>query len=362
MAPSTLRRGKSEGRPATVTSVRQSAARTTGRRLLARLGQSLVVLWAAFTVSYLILFLLPGDPVAIMLNNGGEQGAVDPAQAEALRAEYNLDKPLVVQYAIALGKALTFDLGTSIQTGQPVTAAIAQALPLTAQLTGAAIVLAVVAGVSLAVAATYSQRRWLRNLLLSAPSLGISIPSFWLGLVLLQFLSFRHQIFPAMGSEGIKSLVLPAITLAVPTAATIAQVLARSLAGAWNQPYISAIRAKGLSRLGLLTRHALHNAAIPALTMTGVIVGNLLAGSVVTETVFSRDGVGRLAQASVGSQDIPVVQGVVLLAALIFVSVNLLVDLVYPLLDPRLRTQAPACTPSRSIELALVTAQEKDIP
>ncbi|WP_233238431.1 ABC transporter permease [Bordetella sp. LUAb4] len=299
-----------------------------------RLAQAAFVLWAAYTLSFLILYILPSDPISIMLNQG--DGLADPAQVAALRAVYHLDEPLLVQYGIALRHALTLDLGHSIQTGQGVSAMLAQAAPATAALALSALGAALVLGVLLALAASASRAPRLRQVLHSLPALGVCLPTFWIGLLLLQWLSFGVPWFPAMGNEGWRSLVLPAATLAIPTGATVAQVLLRSLEGVWHQPFVHALRAKGLTRARLLLGHVLPNAAIPLLTMAGVIMGNLLAGSVVTETVFSREGIGRLAQSAVAVKDIPVVQGVVVLAAIVFVVVNLAVDLAYPLLDARI--------------------------
>ncbi len=303
---------------------------------LSRVGQALLVLWAAFSVSFVLLYALPSDPVSIMLNQSGEQTSVDAAQVARLRAEYNLDKPLLVQYGLALGKALHLDFGRSIQTGQPVAGALLQALPATAQLAVAALVLALGLGTGLALLASLSRLPWLRDALLGVPALAVSLPTFWVGLLLLQAFSFGLHWFPAMGNRGVPALVLPAVTLAIPTSAVIAQVLLRSMAQVQRQPFVEALRAKGLSWSRVVCVHVLHNALVPILSLSGVIVGSLLAGSVVTETVFSRDGIGRLAQAAVSVQDIPMVQGVVVLAALIFVVVNLAVDALYPLLDPRL--------------------------
>lgn len=301
-----------------------------------RLAQSLFVLWAAYSVSFLILYVLPSDPVTIMLNRG-EQSMVDQAQVDALRAEYFLDQPFLVQYGMALSRAVSFDLGNSIQSGQPVTKMLVEALPATALLSLISLVLSLVLGVGLALLASVSTGERLRSFLLSLPSVGVSLPTFWIGLLLLQAFSFNVPIFPAIGNEGWLSLVLPAITLSIPTGAKLAQVLTRSLQGVWRQPFIEAVRSRGLTRLRLLFVHVLPNAAIPVLSLAGVLTGNLLAGSVVTETVFSREGIGRLAEGAVHTQDIPVVQGVVVLAAVIFVLVNLFVDLLYPVLDPRLR-------------------------
>jgi peptide/nickel transport system permease protein len=311
-----------------------------GRYLLARTWQALLVLWAAFSLSFLILYALPSDPVSIMLNQSGEQSTVNQQQVDALRAQYHLDEPLAVQYGIALWRAVQLDFGNSIQSGQPVSRSLADALPATAALTFLALTVALVAGMGLALGASLTRRAWLRDLLLGVPAVAVSLPTFWVGLLLLQWFSFGWHWFPAMGNQGLASLVLPALTLAIPTSAVIAQVLARSLAATWRQPFVEALRAKGLGPVRLLLVHVLHNAVIPILSVSGVIVGSLLAGSVVTESVFSREGVGRLAQAAVSSQDIPMVQGVVLLAALIFIVVNLLVDLLYPLLDPRIRANS----------------------
>ncbi len=200
-----------------------------------------------------------------------------------------------------------------------------------------ALVLAVLFGVAIAFFATYTRKRWLANLLFSLPPLGVAVPTFWVGLILLQLFSFRLHIFPAFGDKGFATVILPAITLAIPTGAVIAQVLTTSLQSTLRSPHVETAYAKGASRWRVQTRHALRLASIPAFTIAGVLVGTLLAGSVVVETVFSRAGVGRLTQTSVMAQDIPVVQGVVVFASLVFVLVNLAVDLFYPpLIDPRI--------------------------
>lgn len=300
-----------------------------------RLLQAVGVLWAAFTVSFAVLYLLPSDPVSIAA--GADAGTpVDAAAIEQLQARYGLDQPVPVQYWNALSHAVQGDFGISISTGQQVTDAIAAALPSTLVLAGTALVLALVFGTAVAFLATYTRAGWLRNLLFSLPPLGVAVPTFWVGLILLQLFSFRLKLFPAFGDQGIETVILPAITLALPTGAVIAQVLATSLQTTWRQPFIEAARAKGASRLRIQARHALKLSSIPAFTIAGVIVGNLLAGSVVVETVFSRTGIGRLAQMSVMAQDIPVVQGIVVSSATVFVLVNLAVDLLYPLLDPRI--------------------------
>ncbi|MFG3023696.1 ABC transporter permease [Streptomyces sp. NPDC048254] len=306
------------------------------RYVIKRLAQAVGVLWAAYTVSFLVLDFLPGDPVSAMAGAGMDSGQVDPAQLAELRHEYGFDKPVLVQYAEYLGRAVRGDFGDAVSTGRPVTSTLADALPQTLQLTGAALLLAVVLGGGLAVVATYTSQRWLRQLLLSLPPLGVSVPTFWVGLLLVEAFSFKLHWFPAFGNDGLKGLVLPALTLAIPTGAQVAQVLAKSLLTALDQAYVETARAKGAGRWRVHLRHALRNASLPALTVVGLLVGQLIAGSVVVETVFSRDGLGRVTAAAVTTQDIPLVQGVVVFGALIFVATNLLVDLVYPLLDPRI--------------------------
>lgn len=303
--------------------------------LVKRVLMSFAVLWAAYTLTFLILYILPSDPVTIMLNQG-EQSTVDIAQVNALKALYHLDQPFYIQYAWSLWDLLHFNLGRSIVSGDPVTRLVLQALPPTLLLALCALIVAIIVGGGLAAGVSVLPAGRLKSAFLALPSLGAALPTFWLGLLLLQGFSFSHAWFPAMGNQGWQSLVLPTLTLAVPTAATLAQVMNRSLADVWRRPFIDALRLKGASTAHLLWRHVVPNAAIPLLTLTGMIFGHLLAGAVVTETIFSREGLGRLAQGAVSTQDIPVVQGVVLTAATIFVMVNFVVDLLYPLLDPRL--------------------------
>ncbi|MEV1023668.1 ABC transporter permease [Streptomyces sp. NPDC050264] len=309
------------------------------RRYLAqRLVQAVLVLWAAFTLSFAVLYLLPGDPVSIMAAGGGETSSVGPGQLAELRRTYGLDRPVAEQYGSRLWHALHGDFGTSVQSGDHVTRMIAESLPATLQLTSGALLLALILGAGVALLATYTRSRWLRQTLLSLPALGVSAPTFLVGLVLVQIVSFRWGLLPAVGNEGFESLILPVITLALPTGAILAQVFAKSLRTTLAEPYVETALAKGAGRARVHFRHAARNASIPPLTVVGMLVGNLLAGSVVVETVFSRTGVGRLTAMAVSAQDIPVVQGLVVFGALAFVLANLAVDLICPLLDPRITT------------------------
>lgn len=304
------------------------------RYVIVRVLQAIGVLWAAFTISFAVLFLLPSDPVQMAVD--ADPGVPpDPVAIAELRARYGLDRSVPEQYWTALAHAVRGDLGRSLNTGQTVTGALAQSIPSTLALAGLALLLAIVFGAALAVAASYTRRPWLRNLLTALPPIGAAMPTFWVGLLLLQLFSFRLRLVPAFGGTGFSGTILPAITLAVPVGAVIAQVLHSGLATTWRQPFVEVAFAKGASRLWVQWRHVLRAAAGPALTVAGLWVGTVLAGSVVVETVFSRGGLGRLTQNAVLHQDIPVVQGIVLIAALAFVVVNLAVDLIYPVLDPR---------------------------
>lgn len=305
--------------------------RYAARRLL----QAALVLWAAYTVCFVLLYLLPSDPVALMLRGGAEESFASAEQEAELRARWGFDQPPAVQYVTLLGRVLIGDLGLSLTTGQPVTTALAQALPATAQLAGAALVLAVLLGGGLAIAATYTRSPLLARVLGVLPPLGVSMPTFWVGLLLIQVVSFQWGLLPALGDTTLAGLVLPALTLALPCAALVAQVLGSGLAAQLGQPHVTTARAKGASRARVHFGHALRGAVIPALTLVGVIAGELLAGAIIVETVFSRPGVGRITATAVEAQDLPLVQGVVLFAALVFVLANLIVDLLYPFLDPR---------------------------
>ena len=306
------------------------------RYLLRRLGQGLIVLWAAYTLTFAILFVIPGDPVTLMLNPGGSATYVDPALVAQLRHQYGFDRPVLVQYVDRLGHALTGDLGSSIRSAQPVVSEISQALPETLKLATLGLLLALILGGGVATVATYLRSAWLRELLLALPPIGLSMPTFWVGIVLLQWFSFRLSWFPSFGNEGFRSLVLPAVALAIPTGAVIAQVLANSITAAWQQSFVDTALGKGASRLRIHLRHVLRNALAPTTTMLGLIVGNAFAGSVVLEIVFSRAGIGRLLVTAVSDRDLPVIQGIVVLSSIVFVLVNLCVDLLYPVIDPRI--------------------------
>ena len=319
------------------------------RYLLRRLLHAAFVLWAAFTASFGLLYLLPADPVSVMALGGAGGGVPSAAQVAALRRAYGFDRPVPEQYLSRLTAALHGDFGNSVQTGQSVTRLIADALPQTLQLAAAALLLALVGAliVSLATVRTlplpwlrHAPVPWLGRALRSLPALGVSAPSFWVGLMLIQLFSFRWRLFPAVGDDGLSGLVLPALTLALPTGAILAQVLTRSLVTALGEPYIQTALAAGSGPGRILFRQALRNASIAPLTVAGLLVGELLAGAVTVETVFSRTGIGRATATAVSTQDIPAVQGLVVFGALVFTLVSLALDLLVPLLDPRIAATA----------------------
>ena len=314
------------------------------RYLLGRIAQAALVLWGAYTITYFILYLLPGDPLSIMLSASGmEIDALSTEQLAKARAYYGLDEGLLERYIKLLLGVLQGDLGQSLTLSRPVTEILAERLPQTLALAGLAILLSLVGGIGLAYLTAYVRWQPLKIALARLPALGFSVPVFWMGLLLIQVFAFGLGWFPATGSIGFESLVLPVITLAIPSAAVYAQVLQRGFQDIWREPYITTAYAKGLSRGQVQARHGFRNAALPLLTLIGLQVGNTVSGAVLVETIFARNGVGRLVQEAVLRQDISLVLGVVTVSAAAFVLVNLLVDLLYPILDPRI-THAPKVT------------------
>lgn len=306
------------------------------RYLASRLLQAVVVILFAYTLSFFLLYLVPGDAALARL---GSESSLTPEDLEELRAKLGLDRPWYEQYVAQLLGMVVGDFGTSMRTGHPVTEMIAANLPNTAVLAALSLVVAVVLGILIALLATYTRIPWLRSALLGLPVLGVSIPTFWLGILLLAVFAFHLGWFPSYGSQSVSALVLPVVTLGTVCSANIAQVLATSMLEASHAPYAFTAFTKGASRWRVLLGHCLRNASIPMLTMVGLLTGALLTGSVITESVFSRAGIGRVILEGVQTSDLPVVQGVVLVCAVIFVTANLVIDLLYPVLDPRMRAQ-----------------------
>jgi peptide/nickel transport system permease protein len=306
------------------------------RYLSGRIGQALLVLWAAFTLSFVLLQMLPGD--AILIKFQDPSMGLSPAQIVEMRAAYGADMPLWQQYLHTLGSFLHGDFGFSIQAGVPVTELLVSNFPPTLRLAVLGFLLAVVLAGVIAFASNLLPLRWLKSALLTLPSLFISIPTFWLGIALIQVFSFRLGWIPVINPGEWVGLILPVITLAVPISAPLAQILIRSIDKVQTQPFVSVARAKGASRSRVLWLHVGRNATLPALTIAGLLFGELIAGALVTETVFGLNGIGQLTQQAVNNQDLAVLQAIVVISATAYVTINLLVDLVYPLLDPRLKT------------------------
>ncbi|WP_127754844.1 ABC transporter permease [Devosia sp. 1566] len=299
-----------------------------------RFGQAVLVLLLAFTASFLLLQALPGDAILIKYQNP-EMG-LSPEQIAEIRLRYGADAPIWAQYGNTLVNFLQGSFGYSVQAGVPVNTVLAANAWPTLRLASLALVFAVLLAGLVAFAATLAPFNWLRNALQMVPSLMISVPVFWLGIMLIQLFSFRLRLVPIINPSEFQALILPVATLAVPIAAPLAQILIRSLDEIETQPFVAVARAKGASRRFVLWHHVLRNALLPVLTIAGVLFGELLAGAVVTETVFGINGLGRVTEQAVSNQDTAVLQAIVVLAALGFVLINLLVDLLAPLIDPRL--------------------------
>ncbi|GAB3844670.1 ABC transporter permease [Dactylosporangium cerinum] len=307
------------------------------RYIAGRVGQAVLVLWAAFTLTFAILYLLPSDPMQLQLAAAGiQEDSLTPEQLAGLQHRFGLDEPIWLQYWHHLSGFLHGDFGTSLSQQVPVSQLIGQRIGQTLLLSLCAAAASLVLGTALAYLATFVRWHPLRLALTRLPALGASFPQFFVALFLIQFFSFQLGWFPANGTQGAATLVMPVATIAVLASSVLAQVLIKTFDETLQLPYIATARAKGLSRNAVHLRHALRNAALPAMTILGVLVGLTVTSSIVVETVFTREGIGNLAQQSVLSQDVPVVLAVVTIAASVFVLVNLVVDLLYPLLDPRI--------------------------
>ncbi|GID30941.1 ABC transporter permease [Paractinoplanes brasiliensis] len=306
------------------------------RYVLGRVATALGALWAVYTVTFVVLYLLPGDPVTMLLAAGDVPAENLSAEHLAgLKSQYGLDQPIHDQYAHHLWRLAHLDLGESFSRNVPVSELLADRLGPTLALGSLAILLAVVGGGAFAFLAVAARSGRVRDLLRRLPAAAVSLPPFFVGLLLIQVFAFRLGWFPAIGSDGGRTLILPALMMALPAAAMLAQVLTRSLDSTLAEPYVVTARAKGLSRTAVVTRHGLRNAAPAAVNLSGLLLGATVAEAVVAETLFSRDGLGRLAHEAVLDQDIPVVQAVVLVAGAAVALINLVVDLIHPLLDPR---------------------------
>ncbi|SDH27048.1 peptide/nickel transport system permease protein [Sinosporangium album] len=312
-------------------------------RFLARLGNALFTLLIATAVVFLGVRALPGDPAVALL---GEEG--DPAALEAVREQYGLDQPVIVQFVKYLQQIVTGNLGDSVRTGLPVTDVIAGAVPVTLELTVVSMLVAVVIGVTTGVVAALYRGRVAGWVVSVAALIGLSVPSFWLGLMAILVFAIMIPILPASGFVPIDidpvghvtHLVMPALVLGTAFAAVIMRQTRAAMLEALTTDYVRTATAKGLRRRHVVMRHALRNSLIVVVTIVGLQLGTLIAGAVVTEQVFVIPGFGKLMIDAVATRDYPLIQGVVLITATAYIVINLLTDLLYTVVDPRVRVTA----------------------
>jgi peptide/nickel transport system permease protein len=308
------------------------------RLIAARLGQAVLALLGMTLLVWALLPLTPGDPAErILLGRGNIQP--DPVQVQALRREFGLDRPLHVQYAIWMHNLLQGRLGISYRSRQAVERELAQRLPATLLLAAGGVVVAVLLAFPLAVLAARFENRWPDHLTRLYALMGTSLPSFWLGLLLLDLFAVRLRWTSALARPDLQHLPMPAFVLGLGLSATLARVLRAGLLGELGRRYALMVRARGAGPWRVLLRHALPNAALPSVNILALGVGGLLGGAAITETVFTWPGMGLYIVDAIGARDLPVIQGFAVISAGIFILVNLCADIIAILLDPRLRYQ-----------------------
>ena len=316
-----------------------------GRFLLRRLGQAAATIVIISTIVFLVVYFIPGDPVTAML---GAQGT--PQQIATLRHDYGLDKPLPVRYGLWAWHALHLDLGTSVLFGKGVLGEVLDAFPVTAELALLSLLVALAIAVPAGILAGVRQHTWVDLLARSVSFIGQSIPGFWLGLVLILLFSVRYPIFPSFGFtsftddplQNLRTMVLPSVTLGVYVSAPLTRYLRASVIRTLGEDYVVTARAKGIRARQVILRHVVRNSLIPFVTQLGLQLAYLLGGAVVIEQVFSLPGMGYLALTAFRNRDYPIIQGVILLIATGFVLINLAVDILYSVLDPRIRLAGSA--------------------
>jgi peptide/nickel transport system permease protein len=313
------------------------------RFLTSRVLSLAFVLWLVTIIAFVMIRLAPGDPSAVMLGSDAAPQAVAD-----FRAAYGLDRPLPVQYLAWLGHVVRGDLGMSIYLGRPVTTAILERLPISLTLTLSAFAIALVLGISLGLIAAYWHDTWVDRLVSVVAALGLSMPSFWLGICLIYLFAVRWPIMPSGGfvepwidpGKSFRHLLLPAFALGYLQSGLIARMTRASMLEALRGDFVRVARSKGVGEFRVVVKHAFRNALIPVLTVTGITLAVMFGGAVVIETVFTLPGVGRLLVNAVVRRDYPVVQGTLLVVAAWYVVVNIAVDVLYTVSDPRIRLRA----------------------
>jgi len=297
-----------------------------------RLFGLISVLWGVITIVFLIIHLVPGDPARIML---GESAL--PSDVEVLRESLGLNRPLIVQYFDFFVKLFQGDLGRSFNTGQPVLSAIIERFPATLILTAASMFFAIIIAVPIGIITAAKRNTVIDNLGMIFSLIGVSMPAFWLGPILILIFSVKFGILPVSGSGSIKHLLLPSFSLGFALAAIISRMTRASMIEVLNQDYIRTARAIGVSEKIILLKHALRNAIIPVVTIVGLQFGALLGGVIIIEIIFSWPGIGQLLIPAIMRRDYPLVQGCILFIAVVYIFVNLFVDIIYAYIDPRIK-------------------------
>lgn len=300
-----------------------------------RLAQAIVVLLLTYVFTFVVVSILPGDPVTNILRD--PQNGFSEADIAAIIAAQGLDKPVTVQLWNSLTSFLTGDLGVSLRSSRPVSTLIAEVLPSTLTLAGTSLAVALTLAMGIAYGARYLPPRWGGRALRGFPSLFLSVPNFVIGLFLIHIFGFQLGMFMVIDPNSFWATFFAAVALGIPISAQIAEVLLANLDHEAAQDYAAVARARGLSQSRLFFRHLLKPSSLPVVTVVALMVGEVLGNTLITETVFGRTGVGSLIQRSVVAQDLPVLQAIVSLAAVVFVVINLIADLIYPLLDPRVK-------------------------
>ncbi len=321
-----------------------------------RLGQAVVVILLAYVFTFVVVSILPGDPITSVLRNP-QNGFSEEEIAEIIAAQ-GLDKPIVVQLWNSLSGFLTGDLGVSMRSGRPVSTLIAEVLPSTLILASTGLAVAIILAMAVAYGTQFVPKRYGQGLLRGFPSLFLSVPNFVIGLVLIHVFGFQIGLFRVINPDSFWATLFAAIALGIPVSAQIAEVLIANLDREAEQEYAAVARSRGIGRARLFATHLLKPASLPVVTVVALTIGELLGGSLITETVFGRTGIGSLVQRSVSTQDLPVLQAVVSLGAVVFVIVNLIADLLYPLLDPRVKILGgKKRTPTTADEVAINTTK-----
>lgn len=294
------------------------------------------ILFSVSILTFSLMHLVPGDPAEIIAKRQYEEGACQES-IERIRQELGLHAPVVYQYGVWFQRVLKGDLGTSFRTGRPVFLEIQSRILATAELALTAILFSLILAVPMGIISAVKQYSLLDQLGMLGALLGVSMPNFWLGLLLILFFSLYLGLFPVFGRGGINHLILPSITLGTGLAALTTRLIRSSILEILKQDYVRAARSKGLSEPGIMGKHVLKNASIPVVTIVGLQFGALMEGTVVVEVIFAWPGLGRLLYESILARDFPVIQGCVLLMAVVYVLINLLVDISYAWLDPTIR-------------------------